>query len=391
MERERYFATEKGTYKCDPWDGPEAGAAVEVGLAQDSEWPRPNWMQRTGPICLPDLAAQFTLEMNPAPKDDQPNQPSHSSPSLADFVENRFIPEYVAMKRSAGRSYFRAILNHVLTPERVARAFAVDSGKPTNKLKAVPDWPYMGSMHLCDISAEAIQRLTMTALRHGYSTQTAAHIRNVIRTIFSYAIQTGSYMGTNPATLVRPPAITHKEAHTLSLAQLKGAIRTMRYPEKEIALFEILTEIGVAELCGLQWKYLNISNLNRFVEGEFIPPKTIAVRKLSYRGEFGTVTPNRERFMRMPEVLCTILRDLKNRKQFTAPDDFVLVSRNGTPIHPENIVARRLKTIGESLGMPWLSLWVFHRTGINLRSEFGRRLPEEVEKILSHEESPIRQ
>jgi hypothetical protein len=91
---------------------------------------------------------------------------------------------------------------------------------------------------------------------------------------------------------------------------------------------------------------------------------------------------SRQKFIRVPDVLCSILHGLKNRKQFTAPHDFVLISRNGTPIHPENVAARRLKTTGRSLKMPWLSWRDFHRTRILLKLEFGRRLDEEFEKIL---------
>ena len=351
-------------------------------MANNQTWSAAPWMQTAGLNCLPDPVALFTLEMSATRKDDILNNPSRSSPRLTDFVEHRFIPEYVATKRSAGRSYFRTILNHVLAPEQVTRAFAAVSETSTNKLKAIPGWPYMGSLRLCDISTETIQHLTTLALRHGYSPQTAIHIRNVIRVIFSYAIRTGYFAGTNPATLVTAPAITRKEPQTLSLTQLRSLIQSARYPEKEIALFEILTEMSLAEICGMQWKYLNITNMSRLVEGEFIPPQTVAVRMQNYRGEFGDVKPTRERFIRLPDLLCSMLRDLRNRTQFTAPGDFVLVSRNGTPIHPENIAARRLKTIGKSHGMPWLSWWVLHRTGINLRSEFGRRLPDEIQKVL---------
>src|SRR5260370_28814572 len=111
-------------------------------------------------------------------------------------------------------------------------------------------------------------------------------------------------------------------------------------------------------------------------------PKTIAGRKQSYRGEFGLVTEGRKRFVSVPELLCSFLREVRNRKHFTGSQDFVFASRSGTPIHPENIAARRLKSIGKASGMPWLSWYVFHRTRISLRSEFGRNLHEEYENLL---------
>jgi hypothetical protein len=89
-------------------------------------------------------------------------------------------------------------------------------------------------------------------------------------------------------------------------------------------------------------------------------------------------------------LLFSILRDLKNRERFTGLQDFVLASRSGTPIYPENIAARRLKAIGRALEMPWLSWSVFHRTHLNLKSQFGRHLNKELERILPVNQPVIR-
>jgi integrase len=181
-----------------------------------------------------------------------------------------------------------------------------------------------------------------------------------------------------------------KELHALNLSQLKQMMQIMHYPEKVIALFAILTGMNVAEICGLQWKYANLSNDRHLVDTDWIPPRTIAVRKQSYRGEFGPVIGSRKRLVPIPESLFSILRDLKNRGKFTGLHDFVFASRTGTPIYPENIAARRLKAIGKDLEMPWLSWQVFHRTHLNLKSEFGRHLHKEFERILPGNQSVIR-
>lgn len=382
MGRERISTRNNDLHERNAWDRSPGGPVIEAGVARDTERRRPPWIPPPTIIRLAHPEPNPVDELSVRPQKDQANPQSAPSINIGDFVERRFIPEHVAIKRLAGRSYFRTILNHVLPPEQVARAFAVGPENLNTKLKAIPDWPYLESVRLCEVTPEMIQHLTATALQHGYSIQTATHIRNVIRVIFSHAIRTGYYTGANPANFVTLPAMTRKEAHTLDLAQFKEVVQAMHYPEKEIALFAILTDMSVAEICGLQWKYLNTSNLNRLVEEEIIPPKTIAVRKQSYRGQFGAVTASRRKFIRVPEVLCSALHDLKNRKQFTAPHDFVLISRNGTPIHPENVAARRLKTIGRSLKMPWLSWRDFHRTRVMLKSEFGRKFYEEFEKVV---------
>jgi site-specific recombinase XerD len=392
MGYERPFPLVNKLHEQEPW-GRSSGClanGLQVQLATDRDWYQPSWISATAIERISE--AERPLQSPSTEKEPQQEtiQPDSCSISVAEFIERNFIPEYVASRRSAGRSHFRSILNHVLPPEQVARGFALDAGKSTNKLKSIPDWPYIDSTPLCEVNAQMVQRLTSAALQSGYSTQTVAHIRNVIRSIFSHAIRTGYYFGTNPANLAAIPAITRKAAHSLSVEQLKDVMEQMRYPEREIALFSMLTDMNVAEICGLQWKYVNVSNESRWVDQEVIPPRTIGIRTQSYRGAFEDVSASRRRFARSLELLCSILRNLKTRKHFTGPDDFVLASRRGTPIHPENVAARRLKHIGASLDMPWLAWRVFHRTHANLRSEGSRKLYEELERILTPHKRPFR-
>jgi integrase len=304
--------------RFDSWSQYSGGAAVEMHPDQVRPSGPPAWIEGIGIIPFSESESQLQFETNTTRLEDHANQASLSSTSIAEFVERRFIPEYVATKRSAGRSYFRGILNHVMPPEQVARAFAATPKMVNNKLKTIQGWPYIDSLQLSEINAETIQRLTTTALEHGYSTQTVTHIRNVIRSIFSHAIRTGCYTGSNPANRVVLPEMTRKEAHTLSLAELRDVMQVMRYPEKYVALFAILIDMSVAEICGLQWKYVNLSNICRLLEEDSIPSRTIAIRKQCYRGELSAVLGSRRRYVRVPQLLALVLRDLKNRKKFTS-------------------------------------------------------------------------
>ena len=346
--------------------------SVESDVGPNAEWAPSFWLTET------DLEQ---MERSQPGMADAARQSFLRSPDVAEFVETRFIPEFVASKRSAGRAHFQAILKHVLPPERVARAFAAEPVKGKNSLSAIPGWPYIDSLALCEINPAAIQGLITAALTSGYSIQTATHIRNVIRAIFSHAIRTGSYIGPNPAARVNLPPMSRRETPTLTFAQLKHLLQVMRYPEREFALFAMLTDMNVAEICGLQWKYLNLSNLPRVIDQEFVPPKVIAVRNQSYRGEVSEVVGKRRRFVRISDSLGAVLRVLRNRRHLTRPQDFVFASRNGTPIHPENIAARRLKSIGKSLDLPWLTWAVFQRSRNAIHAEVGEGFHEQMEKI----------
>jgi integrase len=183
--------------------------------------------------------------------------------------------------------------------------------------------------------------------------------------------------------------MTRKIAHALSLAQLKDVMRAMRHPEREITLFSMLTGMSIAEICRLQWKYVNVSNACRLFDEKIKSPKTIAIRTQCYRGELSVVSGSRRRCVRVTYLLYMVLRDLKNRRQFTAPSNFVLSSRNGTQIHQENVPARHLKSVGKTFNMPWLSWSVFQRTRSAVNAELGRKLEEEFEKVLPFPKTAI--
>lgn len=308
---------------------------------------------------------------------------SPTGSSFAAFVERKFIPEYVATKKAAGRAHFRAILKHVLPPESVDAAFGISTPERGRTLKAVPRWPYLTSINLSEITVEAVQHLALTALQQGYSLQTATHIRNVIRNVYTYATQIGYHCGENPAAGVILPPLSRKNEQVLTLAELKQLTAVMPSPARELMLFTVLTEMSVVEICGLQWMYFNTTSSAKWADGEFIPPNTIAVRNQYYRGEFSPVTGSRRRFIRVADRICLLGTELrKSRKQSVSPQDFVLAARNGSPINPENIAMRHLKSIGNSVQIPGLSWGSFQRTRSALRTKFGKNWPRETEKAI---------
>jgi integrase len=325
--------------------------------------------------------ASVTFEFGRRRREARKEHGSAMAMSLADFVEQKFVPEHVADKTPAGRAHFLGMLKHLLTPDRVDRAFGVAPGH-NGRRNALAHWPYLESMRLNDITTERIHSLLSTALQQGYSIQTITHIRNVIRSIFNHAQKTGDFTGKNPATFIVLPVMVRKETVSLTLDQLQQVFQLMRYPVRELAILALLTEMSVAEICGLKWKYVNLSYDRRRVDGEWLSAKTIAIRKQSYRATLSSAIEPRQRNLLIPELLCGILRDLKTRKSFTGPEDFVLTSRNGTPISQDNLAARKLKSIGRSLAMPWISWSVFIRTRVALASEFGNSLHDELNRII---------
>src|SRR4029077_5373586 len=78
------------------------------------------------------------------------------------FVESKFIPEHVEHKTLAGKTHYQAILKHLLKPESVNCMFrSVSPAKP--RLKAMPDWPYLDDVQLCDLKSDHVRQLVLSA------------------------------------------------------------------------------------------------------------------------------------------------------------------------------------------------------------------------------------
>jgi len=138
--------------------------------------------------------------------------------------------------------------------------------------------PTLRNFRLKDITAADIQKLVASMLLRKYSLQTVKHVRTVVSAIFTHAKRLGWHSGNNPAKLARLPEMTRRHAHALSFKQVVETLAALKTPAREMVLFAIVTSMNIAEVCGLQWKRVNLSEQFATVDGESLPPLTIAVR-----------------------------------------------------------------------------------------------------------------
>jgi integrase len=302
--------------------------------------------------------------------------------TVASFVERHFVPAHVARMKPSSQTHYLAMLKHVLRPEEPGHVLRATSKAPKSALASDPDWPYLSQLRLCDVRPEHVSRVTAAATRQGYSAQTVSHIRNVMSALFEHAIREQYFLGDNPVRLVAAPEAASTRMHSLTLSQAKEALALMKHPEKEMMLIAILMDISMSEICGLQWKRVNLTGRTSRKQGDPIPPRTIAVRKQWYRDTLEDVNSNRARDIAIPEMLLQILGRLKDRGRFTAPDDFVFASRQGTPVNPNNIIERRLKPLARQLGLPSVSWQVFRRTRKALVADFETQGTELVSDLI---------
>ena len=333
----------------------------------------------TGPNGLTETEAQRIAWKNLLSAMQQSTLDRQSKMTIASFVESKFVPEHVAVKMSSSRTYYRAMLKHILTPEEVDRVFRSNLNKSRKRLEAVPNWPYLSDVRLCDAGPDQVHRLLSAAKERGYSIQTVNHIRNVLSAIFMFAKQERCFMGDNPVSLAVFSETARSGAPGLAFSEAKTALHLMKHPEKEIMLMAVLVDINLSEICGLQWKRVNLTGAELVTDGVRIQPRTIAVRKQWYRDKLGDVSRSRIRNLPISPLLLQILSKLKDRDRFTSSDDFVFVSRLGTPVNQNNVVERRLKPLAKQLGVPSLSWQAFRRARKALGTEFASQMDEFME------------
>jgi integrase len=303
----------------------------------------------------------------------------HSSMTLGEFVERKFVPEYVASKGFSGRMHYQSMLKHVLRPEEVDRLFRAEARRPKVRLRSVEDWPYIGDVPLREVRPESVQHLATAALSSGYSTQTVMHIRNVVSTIFSYAQLEMYFSGDNPASAIKLPKLSRPQLPSLAISDLIRLLGFMRYPEKEMTLMAVLTGMTVAEICGLQWKRVNLTDVEvSNSNGEAIPPRALLVREEWMRGQLGAVSKRRVGTLRIPKPLLPILVRLNRNPRFAGQSDFVLTSRSGSPVNQTNVLTRRLKPIGLEMNIPGLSWHMVRRIHKELVTEYGAQFQDQM-------------
>lgn len=322
-------------------------------------WSRPVFLGPSeGPGKLTEKQATRFAWDNFLSRLDQNNVVPLSVLTVAQFVEKKFDPGHVAMLKPAGQNHYAAMLKRVL--------------------------PDLGEIRLRDVRKDDVQRLVSKALAEGMSVQTARHVKNAVSAIFSYAEAEECFTGTNPAKHVKLPEMIRREAHSLDWENAKTVLAALRSPAQEMAFAMILLSCNVAELLGLQWKRVNLSDEWTAVDGEALPPWSLAIRRQWYRGAYGSLKKkSRERNLQIPRPLRALLLAMSKRKDWTAPDDPVFASRKGTPLDEHNYAARHLKPVGRALKMPWLSWHVFRRTHATLTKTLGLSDTDRM-KLMGH-------
>ena len=277
--------------------------------------------------------------------------------TVKEFVRTRFEPDVVAKSKSTSQHYAN-MLKHVL--------------------------PKLGPMRLRDVQLADVQELISAKLASGLSIQTCQHIRKTVGAVFTHAKRHGHFSGDVPSQGVQLPAMRRKERKIMTPDHVREIYRALPSPYRELILVLAIIGLRIGEACGLRWSRVNWSDEFIVIDGEPIPPHTIAVHEAYVRGEWTTKKKEAsERHVPLPRPLAEALASLKRSSRWTAPEHPVFASRNGTPIDQHNVARRHLKPIVKELGIPWVSWHTFRHTLASLADQAGLTLTER-KRVLGH-------
>ena len=351
-------------------------------------WSKPAWIgPAEGPNRLTEKQAQRFAWDNFLSRLDQNTRTPMSVATLREFVERKFIPEHVALLKKGGQ------IHYGMRNEK--------TGEYSGLFRHI--LPAVGAMRLRDITPSDLQQLVsglmvekrkkvgkkLTVTRAPASVQTRLHVKNALSAIFEHAIAIEWLNSRNPAKSVKLPEMQRKVLHALNLEQGAALLEALPTPAREMAMVSMLTSMNIGEVCGLQWKDLNLTDAWQMCDAETIPPTSLIVRQQWRLGEYTSLKEtSRARTLPLAAALGAVFAQMKQRGKFVGPSDPVFVSKNGTPADEHNIANRHLKRVGVQLGMPWLSWHCFRRTTATVADQLGAGTSDR-KGILGHSTSAM--
>jgi len=301
--------------------------------------------------------------------------------TMRDFVERNFMAEHVAMLKPGGRAHYETYLPVVLdgVPETKKRPRKWVKDETGKKVPPAPPKRHfgIGDRRLRDVTTEDCQRLVSAAILRGYSVQYATHVKNAVSAVFEHADSKEWFSGRNPTKHVNLPEMVRRELHAMTLDQAKALIAALEQIARTMVLCAVLTSMNIAEVMGLRWRRVNLSDKWTSVDGEALPPMHIAVREQWYLRQWGTLKAgSRRRNVPIPEELAEALKSLRRRDKFIGPDDAVFASETGRPLDDRNILNRRIIPVAKALGITLTGWHDLRRTFSTVSDELGVTLGE---------------
>jgi integrase len=228
-------------------------------------------------------------------------------------------------------------------------------------------YPILGSIKLCNLHPELIQRLYANNLDSGIGARTVRIIHAVLHSAFEKALKLG-ILGRNPVDATTPPRVESKEMRIYDENQVNQLLLAARGNKNE-ALYHLAIATGLrqSELLGLKWSDLDWQKRTLSIQRQlkrngkkddlFSQPKTKNGRRVIILGSI-TIDKFREHW------------DRQNMERLFAGEryqdnDLIFPTPIGTPKNQSNLF-REFKQFIRSAGLPEIRFHDLRHTAASL-------------------------
>jgi integrase len=265
--------------------------------------------------------------------------------SLADFWQNHFARDILlTLKKNTRLLYTNLFSNRVR--------------------------PILGKVPICELTQPEIQHLVTLKQQAGYSTQTLAHIRNLLGKVLGTALSWG-WVRENAARGVKLPSMQRRrQARVLTAEEIAKLAAALREPAQTVVLLGVLTGLRIGELLGLR------------VEDVGFGTCTLHVRRSICRGEIGTPkTPESEREIPLPRQLADLLKHYLASRPVHS--EWLFPTSIGTFQNDRTLFLRQVQPVTRELGLPHFSWHSLRHTFSTHSGNHGVSVPV-LQSILGH-------
>lgn len=223
--------------------------------------------------------------------------------------------------------------------------------------------PALGERQLREITREQIQNLINAKKDAGLSWATLQDIRKFIAAIFNHARTDKVITGDLPTEKLKmPPRQKRNPISSLDFERARYVLTRIEQPYLSMVALSMCCSPNVAELLGLKWKRLNLTDDVVMLDGRAIPPRAAWIAEdwtdaalpgsNEPRGSYGpTKTQYRDRLIPLPDAVIALLLEWRIVTRFREPDDCVFASSSGRPVNDNNANKRIFKPIGKAIGL----------------------------------------
>lgn len=321
--------------------GEQRGSLLTIGpkwYGRWSEWVADaegnvEWKQVKRPLCdLADGKARAIELLNEhLMRANGPAAVIQGHATVAQFVEAKFKPEHVALKKASGRDHYDWCFGHIL--------------------------PALGEFKLSQVSQAVLQGFLMRKSSAGLSPQSVRHLRNALSAIWQHAKSSGCWRGDLPTEYLKTPEVRQApRGRALTAVEAKMLLDHLAEPCRTLTLLILTTGLRIGEALALDWAHVDMER------------RLIRVRQNFTHGEWGTLkSRNAVRDLPLNDQTAMALEALRVPGQGW----LVFPNRRGRPLDAHNIAARELKPACKAAGLPPIGWHTLRHTAVTLLQQAG--------------------